>query len=128
MAQPSSSGTSLSLDDVKGRSLGMSLPRDERRNFAAREAVVRRIVAEFHDMPGLLLSVKQASRFLGVDEAACARILVSLTPKGRSVVGDVMPAFNRHESLVTQALTESERDDLARSLRTILRTIEAIDL
>ena len=39
-----------------------------------------------------------------------------------------MPAFNRHESLVTQALTESEQDDLARSLRTILRTIEAIDL
>jgi hypothetical protein len=40
----------------------------------------------------------------------------------------VMPAFNRHESLVTQALTEPERDDLARFLRTILRTIEAIDL
>jgi MarR family transcriptional regulator, organic hydroperoxide resistance regulator len=56
------------------------------------------------------------------------RILVSLTPHGRSVVGDVMPAFNRHESLVTQALTESEQDDLARSLRAILRTIEAIDL
>jgi MarR family transcriptional regulator, organic hydroperoxide resistance regulator len=56
------------------------------------------------------------------------RILVSLTPRGRSVVGDVMPAFNRHESLVTQALTESEQDDLARSLRAILRTIEAIDL
>jgi DNA-binding MarR family transcriptional regulator len=56
------------------------------------------------------------------------RILVSLTTRGRTVVGDVMPAFNRHESLVTQALTESEQDDLARSLRTILRTIEAIDL
>ena len=39
-----------------------------------------------------------------------------------------MPAFNRHESLVTQALTATEQDDLARSLRTILRTIEAIDL
>jgi MarR family transcriptional regulator, organic hydroperoxide resistance regulator len=56
------------------------------------------------------------------------RILVSLTPKGRTVIGDVMPAFNRHESLVTQALTETEQDDLARSLRTILRTVEAIDL
>jgi hypothetical protein len=39
-----------------------------------------------------------------------------------------MPAFNRHEALVTQALTETERDDLARPLRIILRTIEAIDL
>jgi hypothetical protein len=54
--------------------------------------------------------------------------LVSLTARGRTVVGDVMPAFNRHESLVTQALTESEQDDMARFLRTILRTIEAIDL
>jgi DNA-binding MarR family transcriptional regulator len=43
---------------------------------------VRRIVAEFHDMPGLILTVKQASRFLGVDEAACARILASLTQAG----------------------------------------------
>ncbi len=62
------------------------------------------------------------------DRADGRRILVSLTPRGRSVVGDVMPAFNRHESLVTQALTAPEQDDLARSLRTILRTIEAIDL
>ena len=82
MAQPCSSGTTFSLDDVKGRALGMSLPRGERRNFATREAVVRRIVAEFHDMPGLVLSVKQASKFLGVDEAACARILASLTQTG----------------------------------------------
>ena len=82
MAQPSSSATPFSLDAVKGRSLGMSLPRGERRNLISREAVVRRIVAEFHDMPGLVLSVKQASRFLGVDEAACARILGSLSQEG----------------------------------------------
>ncbi len=62
------------------------------------------------------------------DRADGRRVLVSLTPRGRNVVADVMPAFNRHESLVTQALTETERDDLARSLRTIMRTIEAIDL
>ncbi len=82
MAQPSTSGTTFSLDDVKGRALGMSLPIGERRNLAAREAVVRRIVAEFHDMPGLVLTVKQASKFLGVDEAACARILASLMQAG----------------------------------------------
>ena len=62
------------------------------------------------------------------DRADGRRVLVSSTPRGRAVVGDVMPAFNRHEALVTQALTETERDDLARLLRTILRTIEAIDL
>jgi DNA-binding Lrp family transcriptional regulator len=60
----------------------MSLPRVERRNLAGREAVVRRIVGEFQDMPGLVLSLKQASRLLGVDEAACGRILAALTKAG----------------------------------------------
>jgi DNA-binding Lrp family transcriptional regulator len=54
----------------------------ERRDVARRDAVVRRIVSEFQDMPGLVLSVKQASRFLGVDAAACGRILEELTRAG----------------------------------------------
>ena len=54
--------------------------------------------------------------------------VVSVTPKGRKIVDEVMPAFNRHERLVTQALTDDELDDLARSLRVILRTVDAIDL
>jgi hypothetical protein len=84
MQRPISSGAPVSsLDDVKGRPLAMSLPaRRERRDLAAREAVVRRIVAEFHDMRGLVLSLKQASRFLGIDHAACARILTALTQAG----------------------------------------------
>ena len=61
----------------------MSLPGGrERRDVARREAIIRRIEAEFHDMPGLVLSLKQASRFLGIDEAACARILTTLTEAG----------------------------------------------
>jgi hypothetical protein len=90
MPRPNRSGAPVSsLDDVKGRPLGMSLPpaparpaQYERRDLASREAVVRRIVAEFEDMPGLVLSLKQASRFLGVDQAACARILATLTQAG----------------------------------------------
>lgn len=62
------------------------------------------------------------------DRADGRRVLVSLTAKGRKVVNEIMPSFNRHEVLVTQALTESEQDELARSLRTVLRTVEAIDL
>lgn len=62
------------------------------------------------------------------DRADARRVVVSLTPKGRTVVDGIMPAFNRHERLVTQALTEPEQHDLARSLRAILRTVEAIDL
>ena len=86
MTRPNPSGTPVpSLDDVRGRPLAMALappPGRERRDFARREAVVRRIIAEFHDMPGLVLSLKQASRFLGVDEAACGRILATLTETG----------------------------------------------
>jgi DNA-binding MarR family transcriptional regulator len=56
------------------------------------------------------------------------RVVASLTAKGRKAVDEIMPAFNRHEAMVTQALTEDELVDLARSLRTILRTVDAIDL
>jgi DNA-binding MarR family transcriptional regulator len=56
------------------------------------------------------------------------RVLVSLTPSGTRVVDEVMPRFNRHEGLVTQALTDEEKDDLARGLRVILRTVDALDL
>jgi len=55
-------------------------------------------------------------------------VVVSLTPKGRKVVDQIMPAFNRHEALVTQALTDEELVELARSLRAVLRTVDAIDL
>ena len=85
MLRPSRSGAQVrSLGDVKGRPVGMTLDsyRVERRDLARREAIVRRIVAEFNDMPGLVLSLKQASRFLGVDEPACARILAALTKAG----------------------------------------------
>jgi hypothetical protein len=86
MTRPNPSGTAIpSLDSIKGRPIPMSLTLPagrERRDFARRDAIVRRITAEFHDMPGLVLSLKQASRFLGVDVAACGRILASLTDAG----------------------------------------------
>ena len=86
MTRPNPSGAPVpSLDDIKGRPIGMSLALPagrERRDVVRREAIVRRIIAEFHDMPGLVLSLKQASRFLGVDAAACGRILANLTEAG----------------------------------------------
>ena len=84
MTQTRLSGTPVrSLDDIKGRPITMALPAGrERRDLVRREAIVRRITAEFRELPGLVLSLKQASRFLGVDEAACARILASLTQAG----------------------------------------------
>ena len=56
------------------------------------------------------------------------RVLVSLTAAGKRVVDQIMPRFNRHEALVTQALTDEESDELARSLRVVLRTVDALDL
>ena len=56
------------------------------------------------------------------------KVMVSATAAGKRAVDQIMPSFNRHETMVTQALTEEEQDDLARSLRAILRTVDAIDL
>jgi hypothetical protein len=39
------------------------------------EQMLRRICAEFIEMPGLRLSRKQAQRLWGVDEGACGQIL-----------------------------------------------------
>jgi hypothetical protein len=75
----------VSLADIKGRPVNMQLPTSgvtERRNLTRREALVRRIVAEFEDLPGLKLSLRQTMRLLGVDEGACLRILDSLTKTG----------------------------------------------
>jgi hypothetical protein len=84
MTQARLSGTPVrSLNDIKRRSISMNLPAGrERRDLVRRDAIVRRITAEFRELPGLVLSLKQASRFLAVDEAACARILAALTQAG----------------------------------------------
>lgn len=75
----------MSIFDVKGKPARMFLPPGivaDRRNHPRREALVLRIAAEYHEMPGLALTVKQASRLLGVDLAACTRILTLLTRTG----------------------------------------------
>lgn len=83
MPQPRVSGRSIpSLFDVRGRALPMALPRVERRDVVRRAAIERRIAAEFRDMPGLILTIAQASRLLGVDARACERILASLERDG----------------------------------------------
>jgi hypothetical protein len=83
MPQPRVSGPSVSsLDAVKGRPIVMGLHRGERRDIVRRAAIVRRITAEFREMPGLVLSLEQASRLLGVDVPACERIIAALERDG----------------------------------------------
>jgi hypothetical protein len=55
----------------------------ERRNLAAREALVRRIHSEFEEMPGLSLTLVQASKLFGVSLDAGSRILQRLTEERR---------------------------------------------
>lgn len=77
------------LSAVRAKPARMALPAGipvgvlrDRRNHERRDALVRRILAEFDDMPGMSLSLQQAGRFLGVDDKACGRILAALTREG----------------------------------------------
>jgi len=85
MSLPRPSGPSRSpLDGIKRRSVSMGLPYRgvERRDPAHRQALVDRLIAEFNEMPGLRLSVAQATRLFGLKEAAALRILTHLTETG----------------------------------------------
>ena len=42
------------------------------------DMVARRILAEFEEMPGLMLTIKQASRLFGIDEERCQLVMEML--------------------------------------------------
>jgi hypothetical protein len=91
-----------SLADIKGRPISMQLPPSgitERRNVLRRESLVRRIVTEFQDLPGLTLSLRQTMRLLGVDEGACLRILDGLTRAGH-IRRDARHLYVRRERIL----------------------------
>ena len=50
----------------------------ERRDPAARAALLRRVEVEYHDMPGLRLTRAQAQRLFGLREDICVRVLEAL--------------------------------------------------
>jgi MarR family transcriptional regulator, organic hydroperoxide resistance regulator len=55
------------------------------------------------------------------------RVVVSATAAGSRMIDDVMPAFNKHEALVTGDLADDEAGALATGLRRVLRTVEQLD-
>ena len=59
-----------------------SLPPD-RRNVAARVALLERICKEFDEMPGTALTQAQATRLFGIADEICGRILRRLVREGR---------------------------------------------
>lgn len=50
----------------------------DRRNRLSRERLVARIRAEFHDAPGLCLTLAQGARLFGVTHETCARVFDTL--------------------------------------------------
>lgn len=56
------------------------------------------------------------------------RVLVRPTATGERLIRRIYPLFNRHESLVTGGLSKGERLGLADNLRTVLRTVESLDV
>ena len=63
-------------------------PRPDRRNAILRESLRHRIVREFEEMHGTVLTVAQATRLLHLPAANCTRILAELVREGRLRVRD----------------------------------------
>jgi DNA-binding IclR family transcriptional regulator len=51
----------------------------ERRNIAVRASLLRRIHCEFEEMPGMSLTLSQATALFGISRDAGSRILMGLT-------------------------------------------------
>jgi hypothetical protein len=54
----------------------------ERRNLLAREALRRRVSAEFMEMPGLQLTLPQAWRLFSLRPDVCLRVMTELSAMG----------------------------------------------
>ena len=61
---------------------GGTFPAAERRDAQNRERIVRRVVSEYQQMPGLRLTLLQACRLFGLDQAACERVMSGLVSIG----------------------------------------------
>ncbi len=58
------------------------LDRPERRDLAAREALLTKLRREFRHAPALALTPEQASRLFNVPRDMCGRLLASLAQEG----------------------------------------------
>ena len=54
----------------------------ERRDWASRDSLVRRVRSEFDEMPGLRLTFAQAKVLFGLEPGCCQRILGFLSESG----------------------------------------------
>ena len=56
--------------------------RPDRRDAAGRHAIARRVRLEFHEIPGLCVTLTQAARLFGLSEDICRRVLDEHTTDG----------------------------------------------
>ena len=52
------------------------------------------------------------------------RVLLSLTPSGANKIAELFPRFNAEEAELAAGLAPAEQDQLARMLRTLLRSLD----
>lgn len=55
-------------------------------------------------------------------------VLVAVTPDGDRLMAELFPAFNAEEAKVSSGLGTSQKEALAEALRTILRTVDSLDI
>jgi hypothetical protein len=55
----------------------------DRRDIPVRRSLVRRVAAEFDEVPGMRLTLMQAARFFNVPAETCSRIFSRLMEEGR---------------------------------------------
>ncbi len=92
----------------------------------------RHLAAEAGITGGTLTGVLDTLERKGLTERSVhpddrRKVTVRLTDEGVDAVDGVMPAFNVEEAKVTGGLTTTETNDLARLLRTVLRTTSELD-
>ncbi|MGC4112974.1 MAG: MarR family winged helix-turn-helix transcriptional regulator [Nocardioides sp.] len=91
----------------------------ESRHVAAEAGISK---ATLTGVTSRLQSRKLMKRRIHPDDAR--RVLLSLTPSGRTMMGKLFPEFNRAESYVIADLSATERQVLARALRKIVLHLE----
>ena len=68
--------------------------RADRRYYASRDELRKRVGAEFHEMPCLRLTAAQARRLFGLRPDVCERILSELVARGWLACEDQCYRFN----------------------------------
>ncbi len=90
----------------------------------------RHVAAEAGISKGTLTGVQNTLIGKGLVERAVhpedgRRVLLSLTPAGQRLMGELFPQFNAEERFVTAQLDEKSVLQLARSLRAVVKQVES---